>query len=281
MAPEVLSATTITTTTTTNSKSSNPNNPSTHIGYGLAVDYWSIGCILFECLAGFPPFTAATTDEVWVNVYHWPKVLERPIYTGDDEEFNFTDRAWDLITRLITFPETRMQDIKEVQRHPFFKGWYAFEDLRVGGEHGGPEPPFVPMLKGEKDTSYFDDFEDPKDMAMYQEVRDRQAMLEAKTREAETGGGGGGNGGWVGKGGKGGHGAVGTPVKDEDGLRSAFVGFTFKHHQKFSGEFLQLVFFFCCFFFCNHCQHLKVANFCIFHFDSQSRYKHYTGATMF
>jgi cell cycle protein kinase DBF2 len=48
---------------------------------------------------GFPPFTAPTTDDVWVNVYHWQKVLERPVYTGVDEEFNLSDDAWDLVTK--------------------------------------------------------------------------------------------------------------------------------------------------------------------------------------
>ncbi|KAG5456487.1 MAG: hypothetical protein BJ554DRAFT_3761 [Olpidium bornovanus] len=69
-------------------------------GYDYLVDYWSLGAILFEFLSGSPPFTAPTMEEVWVNVYHWQKVLERPVYTEEvDKEFNLTDDAWDLITR--------------------------------------------------------------------------------------------------------------------------------------------------------------------------------------
>lgn len=40
-------------------------------GYDMAVDYWSLGCILFEFLAGFAPFVAATSEEVWINLYRW------------------------------------------------------------------------------------------------------------------------------------------------------------------------------------------------------------------
>jgi hypothetical protein len=32
-------------------------------------------------------------------VYNWRSVLERPVYTGKDAEFNMTDAAWDLIIR--------------------------------------------------------------------------------------------------------------------------------------------------------------------------------------
>ena len=68
-------------------------------GYDLAVDYWSLGCILFESLSGYPPFTGPTTDDVWINVYHWKTVLDRPVYSGVDADFNLTDVAWDMITK--------------------------------------------------------------------------------------------------------------------------------------------------------------------------------------
>jgi len=38
-------------------------------------------------------------DEIWLNVFRWKQVLERPVYEGEDEEFNLSDEAWDLITK--------------------------------------------------------------------------------------------------------------------------------------------------------------------------------------
>lgn len=45
--------------------------------YSFAVDYWSLGCILFEFLAGFPPFSGATSDETWTNLRNWQRVSFR------------------------------------------------------------------------------------------------------------------------------------------------------------------------------------------------------------
>ena len=69
--------------------------------YSFSVDYWSLGCILFEFLAGFPPFSGGTPDETWTNLKNWTKVLSRPHYDKpEDCIFNLTDVAWDAITRL-------------------------------------------------------------------------------------------------------------------------------------------------------------------------------------
>jgi len=68
--------------------------------YTYSVDYWSLGCILFEFLAGFPPFSGGTPEETWTNLKNWTKVLRRPEYDKpEDLIFNLTDIAWDAVTR--------------------------------------------------------------------------------------------------------------------------------------------------------------------------------------
>lgn len=68
--------------------------------YTYSVDYWSLGCILFEFMAGFPPFSGGTPEETWTNLKNWTKVLRRPQYDRpEDMIFNLSDISWDAITR--------------------------------------------------------------------------------------------------------------------------------------------------------------------------------------
>jgi len=70
--------------------------------YTYSVDYWSLGCILFEFLAGFQPFSGSDADETWTNLKNWTMVLKRPEYDrSEDLIFNLTDIAWDAITRFL------------------------------------------------------------------------------------------------------------------------------------------------------------------------------------
>lgn len=70
--------------------------------YTYSVDYWSLGCIFFEFLAGFPPFSGGTPEETWTNLKNWTKVLRRPEYDKpEDLIFNLTDIAWDAVTRYV------------------------------------------------------------------------------------------------------------------------------------------------------------------------------------
>ena len=70
--------------------------------YDFTVDYWSLGCMLFEALAGYPPFAGATVDETWQNLKHWKKVLRKPEY--EDPNYFLSRRTWDLITRFVVSP---------------------------------------------------------------------------------------------------------------------------------------------------------------------------------
>jgi len=118
-------------------------------GYDFDCDWWSLGCILFEMLVGFPPFCADTPHDVFSNVMNYRTTLENPD-CGDGQLYISTP-AWALITRLITEPEERLgvNGIEDIMKHPFFEGipWDTI---------GSTEPPFIPQLDSDDDTSYFD-----------------------------------------------------------------------------------------------------------------------------
>ncbi|KAI8601050.1 kinase-like protein, partial [Dissophora ornata] len=140
-------------------------------GYDYGVDYWSLGCILFEFLCGYSPFQGEDTRQTCVNVWHWRKVLQRPVYdTEENLEFNLTDEAWDLITWLITGREERLTTMEQVKDHPWLAG-LDWSNLR------STPASFVPVLSTPMDTSYFDDFSNPEDMLGYKDVLLRQAQV--------------------------------------------------------------------------------------------------------
>lgn len=165
--------------------------------YGYSVDYWSLGCMLFEFLCGFPPFSGGSPEETWANLKNWKRVLNRPVYTKkEDLQFNLSDVAWDSIVRLIDTPERRYGSLDQVQSHPFFAP-LDFKLLRGSPSAGAPTPPFVPQLQNELDTYYFDDFENPEDMAKYKEVQEKQRNVE-NVREKGGSKANGGRGMWAG-----------------------------------------------------------------------------------
>lgn len=144
--------------------------------YDFTVDYWSLGCMLFEALAGYPPFAGATVDETWQNLKQWDKVLRKPVY--EDPTYFLSRRTWDLITRLVASKSRRFRGISEIHRHQYFAEVH-WDRLREN------TAPFVPELDSETDAGYFDDFGSEADMAKYKEVHDKQAALEAMAERDE------------------------------------------------------------------------------------------------
>ncbi|PVF96250.1 hypothetical protein CPB86DRAFT_807813 [Serendipita vermifera] len=142
--------------------------------YTYSVDYWSLGCILYEFLAGFPPFSGSTTEETWTNLKNWTKVLSRPTYDKpEDLIFNLRDVSWDLITRLIAHASVRYSTFEQVTSHPFFtQSKTDFSRLR------DRSPPFVPSLDSEIDTGYYDDFTSLDDMSKYAEVKAKKDNVD-------------------------------------------------------------------------------------------------------
>jgi len=137
--------------------------------YDFTVDYWSLGCMLFEALAGYPPFAGATVDETWQNLKRWKQVLKKPVY--EDPTYYLSKRTWDLITRLVASKVSRFHGMAEIRAHQYFAevDWSKLREQRA---------PFVPELDSETDAGYFDDFSNESDMAKYKEVHEKQQVLE-------------------------------------------------------------------------------------------------------
>ncbi|KAK4248857.1 kinase-like domain-containing protein [Corynascus novoguineensis] len=165
--------------------------------YDFTVDYWSLGCMLFEALTGFPPFAGATADETWRNLNHWREVLKRPVW--EDPNYFLSNRTWNFITTCINSRSRRFSNIKDIYDHQYFAevDWAVLRETK---------PPFVPELDSETDAGYFDDFSNEADMAKYKEVHEKQQALE-------------------------------TMAEREDEMRkSLFVGFTFRHRKPATDE---------------------------------------------
>ncbi|KAJ9615240.1 rim15, signal transduction response regulator [Cladophialophora chaetospira] len=117
-------------------------------------DWWSLGCIMFEFLYGFPPFNADTPEQVFDNI-----VNRRIAWPEDDEEVEVSPEAKDLINKLIQLdPKERLganRDEKyqsggsEIQAH----SWFADINWETLLED---EAQFIPNPEHPEDTEYFD-----------------------------------------------------------------------------------------------------------------------------
>lgn len=126
--------------------------PETVAGQGqdTTSDWWSIGCILFEFLFGFPPFNDDTPDKVFNNILYgniqWPHIPE-----AEFEKY-CSPSAKDLIEKLlIKDPLKRLGagGSQEIMDHPYFDGinWDSLYD---------EDASFVPEIDDPESTDYFD-----------------------------------------------------------------------------------------------------------------------------
>jgi len=101
--------------------------------YDLAVDWWSLGVLIFEMIAGDPPFTSSNDgyQELFQAIKH------------DNVEFpkkGFSEEAKDLISKLLQKdPTQRLKTSEEVKKHPWFQPMDFEKLLRKE-----IEPPFSP-----------------------------------------------------------------------------------------------------------------------------------------
>ncbi|KAJ3210206.1 cAMP-dependent protein kinase [Entophlyctis luteolus] len=115
-------------------------------GHGKAVDWWALGILIFEMLAGYPPFF----DDNPFGIYE--KILEGKLVFPAHFDVN----AKDLIKRLLTADRTkRLGNLKcgsdDIKKHRWFRGvdWNGLLMKGVGA-------PIVPIVAHPGDARNFE-----------------------------------------------------------------------------------------------------------------------------
>ena len=117
-------------------------------GYSEDIDWWSVGVILFEMLVGYAPFCSEKTKDVCYKVLNWKEFLKIP------DDVIISPEAEDLIAKMVNDSDKRLgkNGVDEIKAHPFFKkiDWNNIRNTKA---------PFIPDIKNDYDTKYFDKFD--------------------------------------------------------------------------------------------------------------------------
>ncbi|XP_055619452.1 ribosomal protein S6 kinase beta-2 isoform X2 [Toxorhynchites rutilus septentrionalis] len=118
----------------------------TRSGHGKAVDWWSLGALMYDMLTGMPPFTADNRKNTIDAILRGK--LNIPAYLASDSR--------DLIRRLMKRQVTQRlgsgpTDGQAVRAHAFFKN-VCWDDVLARRL----DPPIKPVLRSEDDVSQFD-----------------------------------------------------------------------------------------------------------------------------
>mmetsp|Transcript_21505 Transcript_21505/g.71266 ORF Transcript_21505/g.71266 Transcript_21505/m.71266 type:complete len:358 (+) Transcript_21505:2-1075(+) len=119
-------------------------------GHGKAVDWWALGVLIFEMLAGYPPFYAEDRMQLYQSILagkiDYPRHIKK--------------EAKDLISRLLTSDlSRRLGNLKggalDIRTHAWFKGfdWEALINRTMSA-------PISINVRSADDASMFDDYDD-------------------------------------------------------------------------------------------------------------------------
>mmetsp|Transcript_22431 Transcript_22431/g.62985 ORF Transcript_22431/g.62985 Transcript_22431/m.62985 type:complete len:476 (+) Transcript_22431:132-1559(+) len=115
-------------------------------GHSLPADWWSVGILCFELLAGHPPFDSAHPMQIYSKVMKGIQNVTFPKSTGEAKDFVVGKCQKDPQQRL----PVRRGGIANLRQHKWFGAfdWGALENQTM-------EPPYLPSVKHTKDLSNF------------------------------------------------------------------------------------------------------------------------------
>jgi novel protein kinase C epsilon type len=131
--------------------------------YGMSVDWWSYGVLVYEMLSGISPFGSDSEDEG--NVYR--QILQAKLRFP----LNIKGSARKFIEELLVREPTKRLGCHpaieaEIKKHDYFKNldWQDVEQRKL-------KPNFIPETKDAKDTSNFDPEFTSEQLTIYQKEK--------------------------------------------------------------------------------------------------------------
>ena len=129
------------------------------------MDWWALGILIFEMLAGHPPFFADNPLGIYEAILRgkieWPRTID--------------SLGRDLVKKLLNADRTKRignlrNGAEDVKTHKWFRevDWEDVYNKKL-------KPPFVPKVKGTGDTSNFEDYSD-EDLEI-EPVTEREALM--------------------------------------------------------------------------------------------------------
>ncbi|XP_019715681.1 protein kinase C epsilon type-like [Hippocampus comes] len=118
------------------------------LDYGPSVDWWALGVLMYEMMAGQPPFEADNEDDLFESILHddvlYPVWLSKEA-VGILKEFMTKSPS----KRLGCVAAHGLEDA--IKLHPFFReiDWTLLEGRKI-------QPPFKPRIKTKRDVNNFD-----------------------------------------------------------------------------------------------------------------------------
>jgi len=112
--------------------------------YDKTIDWWSLGCLVYEMIVGYPPFSSSDTNQLQ------KEILEaKPIMPS-----HCSEATKDFLSKLLVKDPTKrlgFNGAAQVKKHPFFNSIDWDDTLSMKRR-----PPIVPMLTRADDLRNFD-----------------------------------------------------------------------------------------------------------------------------
>lgn len=119
-------------------------------GYDKAVDWWSLGILIYEMLVGMPPFQGDTLTEIYDEI-----MSGRARFLKKMDFF-----AKDLIKKLLQVDQMKrlgnlLGGVEDIKEHKWFMdvSWDDALEMKI-------VPPIIPKLHSKGDTSNFNEYEE-------------------------------------------------------------------------------------------------------------------------